>query len=51
MIAPAFEEHRKKRRRRDVPPKPVSTQLAFDETIKGDTTLISRELAERLNIC
>jgi len=44
-------EHRKKRRRREIPPRPVSARLVFDENIKGDAATLSESLAAALSIC
>ncbi|OCT48931.1 Peroxisomal biogenesis factor 6 [Cladophialophora carrionii] len=41
-------EHPKKRRRREIERRPLSTRLAFDDTVKGDAAVIPRSLWTRL---
>lgn len=43
-------EHRKKRRRREIPPRPVNARLLFDESIKGDAAVVSESLAAALDL-
>ena len=43
-------EHRKKRRRREIPPRRVHARLLFDEHLKSDEASISSELADLLGI-
>jgi transcription elongation factor Elf1 len=37
-------EHRKKRRRREIAPKPTSARLTFDDTLKNDIAIVSPTL-------
>jgi hypothetical protein len=41
-------EHRKKRRRREVIPRPVSARLTFDDTLTGDAARVSPSLWQSL---
>ena len=41
-------EHRKKRRRREVAPKPIAARLTFDDTIKSDAAFIPHALRRSL---
>lgn len=43
-------EHRKKRRRREVPPRPVHARLVFDDQVKADGAVVSRGLAATLGL-
>ena len=40
----AESEHRKKRRRREVAPEPVNARLTFDDSLQGDTAVLSSNL-------
>ncbi|ETN44336.1 uncharacterized protein HMPREF1541_10516 [Cyphellophora europaea CBS 101466] len=41
-------EHRKKRRRREVFPRPISARLTFDDSVAGDVALVSASLWQLL---
>lgn len=41
-------EHRKKRRRREVLPRPVSARLTFDDSVAGDAAVVSPALWQLL---
>lgn len=41
-------EHRKKRRRREVLPRPSSARLTFDDSIAGDAAIVSTALWQLL---
>lgn len=43
-------EHRKKRRRREIPPCPVNARLVFDDHLKADGAALSRGLAAALGL-
>lgn len=43
-------EHRKKRRRRELAPRPVHARLLFDEHLKSSGALLSAGLADALDI-
>ena len=43
-------EHRKKRRRREVVPKPSPARLTFDDSIKSDVALVSASLWQTLTV-
>ena len=42
-------EHRKKRRRREVAPRPLAARLTFDDSIKSDAAVVSHSLWQTLN--
>jgi hypothetical protein len=41
-------EHRKKRRRREVLPRPLSARLTFDDSVSGDAAILSPQLWQLL---
>jgi hypothetical protein len=41
-------EHPKKRRRREIERRPLSTRLAFDDTVKGDAAVVPHSLWTKL---
>jgi len=43
-------EHRKKRRRREIPPRPVQARLVFDDHFKTDGAVLSRGLTALLGL-
>lgn len=43
-------EHRKKRRRREIPPRPVHARLVFDDHVKADGAVLSKGLAATLGL-
>lgn len=43
-------EHRKKRRRREIAPRPVHARLHFDDHLKGSGALLSAGLAAALDL-
>lgn len=43
-------EHRRKRRRREILPRPVLARLVFDDNLKGHAASLSTRLATALNI-